>query len=40
MINIKVSDDKGYKTEIQIKSKGINEKKLLEIIKKNIDKNS
>ena len=34
MINIKVFDEKGNKTEIQIKAKGINEKELLEIIKK------
>ena len=41
MINIKVFDEKGNKTEIQIKAKGINEKELLEIIKKkNINKNS
>ena len=34
MINIKVFDEKGNKTEIQIREKGINEKELLEIIKK------
>ena len=34
MINIKVLDEKGNKTEIQIREKGINEKELLEIIKK------